>query len=72
MYFVIKKSKFFNSYQYEIVKAKTYSTEAEAKEICEASQKLNDNKETEFFIIQQEEEASDQLSLPFPEEGLRV
>jgi len=69
MYFVIKKSKFFNRHQFEIVKGKSYSTEAEAKEICEASQKLNDSEETEFFIIQQEEEASNQLSLPFPEEA---
>ena len=69
MYFVIKKYKFFKQYQYEIVKGKSYSTEVEAKEICEASQKLNDNEETEFFIIQQEEEASNQLSLPFPEEA---
>ena len=67
MYFVIKKYKLFKQDQYEIVKSKAYSTEANAKKVCEASQTLNDDKEIEFFIIEPMEQASQQLELPFPE-----
>ncbi len=67
MYFVIKKYKLFKQDQYEIVKGKAYSTEANAKKVCEASQTLNDDKEIEFFIIEPMEQAPQQLELPFPE-----
>ena len=67
MYFVIKKYKLFKQDQYEIVKSKAYSTEANAKKVCEASQTLNDDKEIEFFIIEPMEQAPQQLELPFPE-----
>ena len=43
MYFVIKKYKLFKQDQYEIVKSKAYSTEENAKKVCEASQTLNDD-----------------------------
>ena len=67
MYFVIKKYKLFKQDQYEIVKSKAYSTEANAKKVCEASQTLNDDKDIEFFIIEPMEQAPQQLELPFPE-----
>ena len=67
MYFVLKKYKFFKQDQYEIVKSKSHPTEAEAKKFLEASQTLNDNKDVSFFIIEQVEEASQQMELPFPE-----
>ena len=66
-----KKYKLFKQDQYEIVKSKAYSTEANAKKVCEASQTLNDDKEIEFFIIEaiegtflQKTEAPKQLELP--------
>jgi len=71
MYFVIKKYKLFARNHYEIVKSKSYSTEASAKKVCEACITLNDDKGTDYFIIEategsflQKTEAPKQLELP--------
>jgi len=71
MYFVIKKYKLFQRDHFQIVKEKSYSTEASAKKVCEACLTLNDDKGTDYFIIEategtflQKTVAPKQLELP--------